>query len=314
MNQKQLDDLVMFDAVKLVMNSNISVWTANAAVSSLVGTLGTNITTINTAGQNQSTNIIGVTQTKAQAKTTLITAAAILAAAGKAYATATNNASLAQACKMSKTSLKNTAEPLLAGVCQTLHDAVNPFIISMVDYGVSAATQTTLQAAITSFNVLIGSPRSTQAVGSAASQMIVVQIKNTSTLLNKQLDGLMEQYKISNSLFYDAYQTARKKVSHGHRTRVVVNISVTQAGVAAENVIVKIIVNGKTRKKVTGVDGTVRYLLLPPVDSLVTVTLTGLPTQSKTLNVATAQTVDMVFDFTSGGAGPVNPNNTGSTH
>ena len=297
MNQKQLDDLLMFDAVNQVMNANISAWTVNAAISSLMTTLTGNITAINKAGQNQNTNVVGVTETKAQSKTALITAAVALAAAGKAYATTSNNASLAEACRVTKTLLKNTPEPLLAGVCQTLYDAVNPFIGSMAGYGVSVATQTALQTSITSFNGLIGTPRSTKAAGAAASQMVVTQVRNTNNLLSKQLDGLMEQYNTSNPLFYDAYQTARKKVSHGHRTKVVVNILVTQSGVAAKNVVVKIIVNGKMRKKVTGADGTVRYLLLPPVNTIVTATLTGVPMQTKTLEIATAQTVTLTFAF-----------------
>jgi hypothetical protein len=283
MNQRQLDDILMFNAVKLVLNNNQVVWNTNSVFADAVLTLQNNISGLNSQGQSQQTNIKGVTQTKEQAKDTLIGYAVALAYAGKAYAVATNNVALKQACTVTKSALVHTSETELPGVCQNLYDRVNPFIGSMNGYGVSAATQTILQAAITAFTALISTPRNIQTTSVVATATIALEIKNTKDLLDEQLDGLMEQYAVVSSAFYNSYHAARKLVSHGHHTKVVVEGVITKAGIAIAHAIVICMEDGDEHKKITAADGSFHFLLSPPANTIITVSLDGFADQTKAI-------------------------------
>src|ERR1017187_797393 len=177
MDQKQENDFNMLSAVKKVMNDNNAIWSANPVVTSAVGTLTSDIGASGSTVATQRQNVGGATATKKQMKQTLIDDTVALALAGKAYASAVNNANLKAACKLTKSNLVETTEESLAGVCQTLHDAVNPYIISMGGYGVSGATQVALQGGITNFSLSIGTPRAVQAVQVAATTMLDEQLR-----------------------------------------------------------------------------------------------------------------------------------------
>ena len=297
MTQSQSDDIIMFDAVKQVVNTNISVWTGNIPFTAAVNMLQTNLTVINGVMQSQHINIKGVTQTKAQTKETLISNAVALALAGKAFAAANNNMALKQACTVTKSELLHTNETELASICQSLHDTVNPFINSMNGYGVSAATQTALQTSITSFSALVGTPRSTQSSGASATEALALQIKNTKALLDEQLDGLIEQYKLVSPTFYNAYHTARKLVTHGHVLKVMIEGVVTKAGVAVAKAVVVCMEDTDEHRKVTDTDGKFRFLLSSPVNTTITASLDGFATQTKPVISSVAQTLSIDFAF-----------------
>ena len=297
MTQKQSDDILMFNTVKLVLIDNTPIWTASTPFTNAVGVLQTNLTAINKAIQAQQPNIKGATDTKAQDKDLLINKTVALAMAGKAYAVANTNTTLRQACMLTKTDLMHVNETGLAEICQNLYDQLNPFIVSMNGYGVDTASQLTLQGLITGFMALPGTPRSVQSSSVAATENIVEEIINTKNLLDDQLDGLMEQYKETEATFYNAYHTARKKVTHGHRTKVVVEGMVTKAGATVANALVICMENGHEHKKITKENGAFHFLLNPPVSTLVTVSLTGFPDQVKTVDAKVAETLVVNFAF-----------------
>jgi hypothetical protein len=301
MTQEQQDSVYMYDAVNQVLNTNKSVWTANTAFTSAVNAFGANINSINTAGTNQKTNVVGVTLSKAQQKDALISAAYATATAGRAYATVSNNAALKQACKISHSDLRDAAEQDLTGICQNLHDAVNPFIGSMAGYGINAGTQTALQTAITAFISLIGTPRSTQTASIAATQVIETTIRNTNLLLADGLDGLMEQYSLTNVIFYKQYHAARKLAPHGHRTTVTVKGLIQNSNYQGINKAHVQIVEEASRKKITDASGAYKFMRLKPGTYTVEVVINGFVTQSKSISIATAGTTELDFVMQTGG-------------
>ncbi len=303
MNQKQEDDVTMLSAVKKVM-ANVtysSIWAGNPVFVSAVGTHTNNLNTINLTAVNQDPNVQGATDAKEQLKEMLIDNAIALAKAGKAYAAANNNANLKAACSITKSDLIHTSEAGLASVCQTLFNAVNPSIGSMAGYGPTTATQTTLQGNITAFGALVGTPRAVQATGVAATTLIEGQVTDAITFVEEQLDGLMEQYRVSQPAFYEAYYAARKRVHHGHRTRVVAEGVITLSGVAVADAIVTCEDGTHKHHKKTDANGKYHFLLHPPVNSVVKVELSGHPTQTKPVVSNTATTVIIDFNFGTGG-------------
>ena len=314
MNQKQEDDITMLNAVKQVLTTYQSIWTTNAIVSAAVGRHTGNINAINLTVVGQVPNIHGATESKATVKEALIAEAVALALAGKAYGAASNNVTLKAACMVTETDLNRTSEAGLAGVCQSLYNAVNPYIVNMAGYGPTTTTQATLQGNITTFTGLVGSPRAVQATGVAATTMIDEQLTTALTFADEQLDGVIEQYKLPQVVFYEAYHTARKRVHHGHRTRVVTEGVIENAGVATAGAIVTCEDGTHKHKKITDADGKYKFLLHPPVNSVVKVELSGFATQTKPVVSLVATALTISFNFgTGGGTTPTGGTTTGTT-
>ncbi len=72
-----------------------------------------------------------ITETKAQAKTNLIAATMLHAAAGRGYAASVNNTSLKATCSITESSLLRSADANLGNMCMNIYNAVQPFIGSM---------------------------------------------------------------------------------------------------------------------------------------------------------------------------------------
>ena len=302
MTQRQEDSISMLSAVKLVMNNATysPIWAANPVFNTAVGTHTGNLNTVNLTAVSQDPNVQGATDTKELLKETLINNAVALALAEKAYAAATSNATLKAACMVTKSDLNKTTEAGLASVCQTLYNAVNPYIGSMAGYGPTTATQTTLQGNITAFGALVGTPRAVLAVGVAATTLLDEQLTNALTFAEEQLDGLMEQYKVTHEAFYEAYYTAHKVVHHGHRTKVVAEGVISNGGVAVHGAIVTCDDGTHVHKKITEEDGKYKFLITPPVNSVVKVELSGFATQTKPVVSTTPKTLTIDFSFGSG--------------
>ncbi len=301
MDQRQEDSISMLSAVKLVMNNATysPIWATNTIVTAAVGTHTNNLNTINLTAVSQDPNVQGATDSKAVLRETLIDNAVALAMAGKAYAAATSNATLKAACSVSKTELTRTTEASLASVCQTLYNAVNPYIGSMAGYGPTTTTQTTLQGNITTFAGLVGTPRAVLAIGVAATTLLDEQLTAALTFAEEQLDGLMEQYRVTHEAFYEAYYTARKVIHHGHRTKVIAEGVISNGGVAVHGAIVTCDDGTHVHKKITEEDGKYKFLITPPVNSVVKVELSGFATQTKPVVSTTPKT--LTIDFTFGG-------------
>ena len=300
MTQGQENDFNMLSAVRKVMNDNNAIWSANPVVTSAVGTLTSDIGASNSTVSNQRQNVGGATATKKQVKATLIDDAVALALAGKAYASAVTNATLKAACLITKSKLVETTEESLAGVCQTLYNTVNPYIVSMGGYGVSGGTQVALQTNITNFGNLVGTPRAVQAVQVAATAMLDEQLRVAKLFVKEQLDGLMNQYKTAHPAFYKAYHAARKVVHHGHKTKVMVEGDVTDAGVVVANAVLSCTVGTNPKKKhkeKTKANGKYMFLLQRPVNTVITAELPDGRKQTKTIVSKVPQTIKYNFVF-----------------
>lgn len=180
--------------------------------------------------------------------------------------------------------------------CQSVHDAVSPFIASMASYGATAASLSTLQNDINTFGTLIGKPRSVVAATAAATKNIT-QLISESRLFNKNtLDPLMEQFKLSNTVFYDEYHTSRMIVNVGTHKETFVEGVVTDGTNPLMNVLVK--VAGTKKKKLTTENGKFRFMYMQAQKYTVTATAQGYKPFSEnvllTKNEANKLTIVMV--------------------
>ena len=273
MTLEQTNELNMFEATLITLLKYNPAYSANAVMVAAVNTLQTTINSIRSADLVQNATAKGITMTKEQAKTAMINLAFAHISAGRAYATANGNTALKETLHHSHSDLTKLKDNDAYTVCQTVHDAVNPYIGSMTSYGATATTLSTLQTDISAFAALIGKPRSQVAASSAATKSVVQLIDNVRELNKDTLDPLMEQFKTSNVAFYNEYHTSRKIVNIGSHKETILEGVVTNGATPLSGVTVKI--TNTMKKKITKANGKFRFMKLQPVKYTVTATASG---------------------------------------
>ena len=314
MNQYQINHKSMFETVYQTMQSNSAIWSSNSTISAAVAALFGRIGNISNSVTGQLANFTVVTQTKAQAKATLVALTMAHAAGGKGFGASSGNTSLKGICSITKSKLEDMAEDQLGNFCQTIYNAVSPVIGSLVSYGVNSASLLQWSNAITTFEGKLGQPQSARQAAASYTAVIEPMIKDTTTFLEEQLDTLMEQYKTTNTTFYKAYQGSRKLPKNGHRTTVTVTGLITLGAAALLKAHVMLVANGqKTRKKITKANGKFKFAKLKPGTYIITVSANGMVAQSKTITVTHAGNVTENFSMTAGTGGGVTTSNNSNT-
>ncbi len=306
MNQDQLNHKSMFETVYQTMQSNLSLWSSNATISAAVTALLGKITSLGNAITGQLVNFRVVTQTKAQAKETLIALTMAHAAAGKGFGASSGNTTLKGICKVSQSKLEDMAEDQLGNFCQTIYNAVSPVIGSLASYGVNSASLLQWSNAITAFEGKLGQPQSAIQANASYTATIEPIITSTTTFLEEQLDTLMLQYKTSNLTFYNAYKGSRKLPSHGHRTTVTVTGLISAVGAPLLKAHIMLVASGQnTRKKITKANGLFKFARLKPGTYVITLSANGMVAQSKTITVTHAGNIteNFIMVASTGGGG-----------
>jgi len=314
MNKKQSNAFNMFKALTVVFNSFPTVWSSNATVNTAVTAFQTLIGTLLTQEQSQQIGTKGATQTKQQAFDTLLNSVISVADAGYAYAVSTSNMNLKVTCHVKRTDITRSKDVDVIALSQNVHDAVNPYAGSLTTFGATVATITALQNAINSFSTLTGQPAGAKAIVKVATQTIAQQVAAGKKMLKDTIDPLMTQYKISNAIFYNQYYAAKEIGNNGNRKTVIFKGgSYTGTNTPIKNVTITL--SGDAHKlKITGIDGTYKFMRLHAGTYTLTIVATGFVTQTKSITVTTPQIIytDFVLVATGGGTG-TSIGNTNST-
>jgi len=298
MNQLQLNHKSMFETTYQTMQNNIGMWSSNGTISAVVAALYSKIGDLNDAVTGQLSNYKVVTQSKNEAKTTLIALTMAHAMAGKGFGASSGYSTLKGICKITETQLKEMAEDELGNFCETLYDAVSPVIGSLAGYGVNSASLLQWSNTIGAFESKLGQPQSARQAAASYTAIIEPMIKDIGTYIEEQLDTVMLQYKTSNITFYKAYKGSRKLPKNGHRTTVKVTGVVSEGNAPVVKAHVMLVANGQhTRKKITKVTGKFMFARLKPGTYVITVSANGMVAQSKTITIAYADSVMQNFNM-----------------
>ena len=114
----------------------------------------------------------GVTDGKNQLKESLIVTSADYFRKLGTYAKFTNNATLAQEVKITESKLRQVADTAVKDYAQIAYDRSQPIVASLAAYGITAATQTALAAAIIAYNTSIGKPGTSRTEGGITTQQL----------------------------------------------------------------------------------------------------------------------------------------------
>ena len=295
MNQKQLDHLNMYDAVSINLTNNHALYSGNITVSAVVSAYQTQVSGLNALQIGQINNSKGITMSKAQVKANLVNLTLAHADAGRAYAASSNNIPMKENLKVVKSELEHAADAELASMCQNVYNIVNPLVGSLGNYGVNAASLLALQTACTSFNSLVGKPKTARSSAKAYTISIKQQLAAIRVFVEEQLDPIMTQFKTSQAVFYNAYLADRKLQPAGHRTTVSITGTIVDANSQAIKNAEVILLNLKRRHKITKANGTYKFIRLQVGTYTVQVTANNKVMQTKTITVLVPQTQTLNF-------------------
>ena len=199
----------------------------NTAITTPLPNFQTNFTTVqNTIPQIQAIAELqdfdktGIAENKGQLKTTLCVLSDDYSRKLTTFAKFTNNTLLLREVKISATELKRCADADLKTKAQELYDRAQTNLAALATYGITAATQTTLQTAITAFNTAIPKPRLGINERKQATEQLAVLFKSVDAAL-ANMDSAVEIIRLTQPNFYNGYKNARKIIETGSNTLAV---------------------------------------------------------------------------------------------
>jgi len=218
MNDRQENKLSMYLAVREVMTDNQALTAGVPAIGAATTALGAEITIIQSLAQTQKQPTQGATQSKRQLRGAMADSAVPVAGAVKALASATNNPELAAEADFTRidfTSGRDTESASRADIVLALGTAN---LAALAGYGIVQATLNGLTDAIQAYRNSITRPREVITVTSAATAQLDPAFARADAILKERLDGLMEQFRLTQPAFYFAFQAAREIIDGGGST------------------------------------------------------------------------------------------------
>jgi len=193
---------------------NESITTNLPEYSSNFGVLAETNTQIQRIGEQQKMVLTGITLDKNQVRANLILYGADTARKLTSYAKLTGNLTLLDEVNFSETDFRRFSDIKLRDYTQIIFNKASDLLESLVQYGISASSQETLQNAINSFNSVLAAPRIGTMTKSQATKQLVTLFKTADATL-AQMDAAVEIVKLTEPNFYMGYKAARKVISKG---------------------------------------------------------------------------------------------------
>lgn len=149
----------------------------------------------------------------------MCSAAAIVGGAVAAYADKQNDHELFAKVDFSAPDLMHQAEADCLTNCQAILDAATANVAAMTaDKSLAQADVDDFQAKIETFKTTLTRPRQIKTVTKGATDQMPAAITAADRIAERQLDRLMERFRVSNPDFYSEYNVARVIVDAGGRT------------------------------------------------------------------------------------------------
>ena len=196
------------------LNANATITATLPGFAGYLTVIQTTLTQIQAAGVLQEADKSGDSVAKKQLRATLIAQAIDVSRRVVAYATNVNNNALLALVNYSESDLKKASDDKLVSSCQVIRDNANANVAALATYGVTAATLTTLQTSITTFNNAIPKNRVNATDTGQATKALETLFKTLVTNWAK-IDTLVEMVRTSQPNFYNEYQKVRKVIVAG---------------------------------------------------------------------------------------------------
>lgn len=184
-------------------------WSGIPAVVRYKNTLDENIQAILEKDLAASGQTRGVTVSKGDLKNLLALKAAILCGALYAYANEMKNQQLISQSGHSPNALFKLADREFAQQIKAIVNLANEHLEALADQAVTEGQVTEVSTSLDDFHEMIGMPRSIIVQASTASKEVEQLIRETTHMLNDQMDPVMLRFKLTDPGFHEGYERAR---------------------------------------------------------------------------------------------------------
>ena len=310
MTSTQEDCLNMYYAVIAVLTKFLAIWSKNTVFAASQAIFASKTLPIEQNRDAQMATSKGITADKKVKRTLLVDKALFIVNRIQSYATVIGNNDLYESMHFNSWKLNKCRDTDVVGYCDNIIAKANANVTNLVNYGVTAATISDLQNAVTTYASYIAKPRTVKTVTKNATENLAILFRDANDALNKRLDLDIEVFKTTNPDFYSQYQTARQIIPTSNSTSAVkgevkskengeylknVSLTFTHLG----NGLVKSAAssNGKEFVKKSSEKGKFRIANLPEGTYLVTIHKIGYIDQTITITVAKGETTDLYIEL-----------------
>ncbi len=214
MTTKQDNKLNMYLAVRDFLVPNDAVASGLPNFSANFTVLKDSIEKIQKIAELQRGDITGITKQKKEIRNYLIYLAADCSRKISAFAKHSNNTAMLTEVKLGKSGLVNVSDVSLKDHAQIIYDKAQGNIGVLAPYGITEETQKKLLEAIIAYNNSIAKPRVGITEKSQATKELGILFSTADTVL-VNMDYTVEVVRLTNTIFYNGYKTARKIVDTG---------------------------------------------------------------------------------------------------
>jgi len=228
MNKIHENKLTMYLGVKAVLENNAGVTSAVPALGTVVGKFNSTIGTIQAKAKEFDLAVTGKAQVKQDAEDELIDA--LLPAAGclAAYAHTTKSTELLAKATVTDSTFRRLRDTEIVTKAKGLLELIQGNAAKLGDYGVTADSVTELNEKIDAYAAALGQKESGYSDRASLRKALFDLFDEADTILDKQMDPIMEQFKKRETEFYDSYSVARsiKDIGMARKQKVAAPLSV----------------------------------------------------------------------------------------
>lgn len=210
MNAQLEAKLTMFQTVEDHCDANPGIIASNVAFQTAFDNFKTKVVAINSTAQQADLALTGLAAGKKTSKKDLCSLAADVASIAYAFADATANDTLKSEVDYNLSDLQKMKDSLLAPRCQNIHDLTFENLAALGDYGITAATLTSLQNAINGYTETIPKPRTALSNRKTLNSNLRQFFKEAEAILENRMDKLVVAFKSANPDFVKTYFSVRQ--------------------------------------------------------------------------------------------------------
>lgn len=158
------------------------------------------------------TDLSAAAEEKKQDRTNLISSAVLLTGALLCLSQNTSDKRLEKKASISVSTLNKAKDSKLVALCRGIHKMAAPLAQALKPCQITAAQIADFKQQTDDYKKNYTKPREAIATGKAATKRLPVLVRETSSLLRKEIDPLMVQFKKTEPEFYAKYKAARRLV------------------------------------------------------------------------------------------------------
>jgi hypothetical protein len=214
MRQAQDDITTMFETTVTFLETNNNSWKNRPAFVDAVARAKSGTAQIRGRSGKQQSPTEGVTEDKEQVRDALEDKLSVVADALAAFAEKTKNADLAAKVELNRSVIDRLSDSDLILAANRVLEATTANLAALGDYGITAADQTELEGAVTTYANKKESPREA-IVGRRVETLSLPEAINTvRSIFRNELDKMMTAFKKPEPDFYKGYVASRVIVNH----------------------------------------------------------------------------------------------------